>query len=303
MGNPEFSVPSLSELVRSQHQILSVITNVDTQQGRGRKLRSTAVADYSERNGIPVFKTESLKLEKTVEYLKSLDLDLFVIVAYKILPKSLLKIPYYGSVNLHGSLLPKYRGAAPIQWALMNGDSSTGLTTFFLKPSIDTGDIVLQKKVVIFPDDDFRTLSSRMAVIGALLVRKTVSIIRAGKVMVIPQDNTQATKAPKITPEFCQIDWHRSSINIHNQVRGLSPIPCAYTHLWKKRLKIFKTRISGEKNISPGKVSAIRKNEFTISCGTGSLDILEVQYEGKRRMPIASFLQGVEISIGEQMVD
>ncbi|MCH7733182.1 MAG: methionyl-tRNA formyltransferase, partial [Candidatus Marinimicrobia bacterium] len=213
MGNPEFSVPSLSELVRSQHQILSVITNVDTQQGRGRKLRSTAVADYSERNGIPVLKTESLKSEKTVEYLKSLDPDLFVIVAYKILPKSLLKIPYYGSVNLHGSLLPKYRGAAPIQWALMNGDSSTGLTTFFLKPSIDTGDIALQKKVVIFPDDDFRTLSNRMAVIGALLVRKTVSIIRAGKVMVIPQDNTQATKAPKITPEFCQIDWHRSSIN------------------------------------------------------------------------------------------
>jgi len=300
MGNPIFAVPSLQMLYDSSHSILAVVTNPDKDQGRGRTPKPTPIALFAREKNIPLIQPDSLKEGSLAVRLQNLNPELFVVVAYKILPSSLLQIPRFGCVNLHGSILPKYRGAAPIQWALMNGDSKTGLTTFILAPKVDTGDILLKQEVVIYPDDNFGSLSHRMAYLGSGLLKETLDRIEKGNTSAITQDSSLATKAPKIKPDMCLINWERSARHIRNQIRALSPSPGAYTLLKGKRLKLFQTKISNRKPSISGEIVSIGKERFSVSCGEGSLDIFEVQLEGKRRMTVNVFLQGFSLSVGER---
>ena len=298
MGNPIFAIPTLSLLHHSQHDLIAVVTNPDKPRGRGRRYLPTAVAKFASENSIPILKPASLKDNMFQESIQEMNADLFIVVAFKILPKSLLKIPAIGSVNLHPSVLPKYRGAAPIQWVLMNGKSKTGLTTFFLKPKVDTGDIILQKKVVIFPDDDGGNLSHRMSRLGAHIMLDTINLIVSGKFQTESQKEEKATNAPKITPEICCIDWLKSAFEVHNLIRALSPVPAAYTFLMGKRLKILESSPSSRPATTPGEVVECNHNQLVVSCGVGCIKILDVQLEGKQRMSVEKFLLGARIKSG-----
>lgn len=292
MGTPDFAIPSLKILLENQHQIIAVVTTPDKERGRGQKVTFTAVKQFGIENNISVYQPEKLKgNNEFVEQMKSLNPDLFVIVAFRILPKEVFEIPKYGSFNLHGSYLPKYRGAAPIQWALINGDEETGLTTFKLAEKVDTGNIYLQEKVKINPDDNFESLHDRMSLIGAELVNKTVAMIESGNIRLQAQDDSLASPAPKITKETCLIDWNKPALEIHNLVRGLSPHPVAYFLHNNKVIKIYKSEIVNDVNLKPGELHQ-SKTELFIGCGTDALKILEIQQEGKKRMNTEEFLRG-----------
>ena len=223
--------------------------------------------------------------------MKNLNPDLFVVVAFRILPKEVFEIPKFGSFNLHGSYLPKYRGAAPIQWALINGDTETGVTTFRLAEKVDTGNIYLQEKVKINPDDNFETLHDRMSLLGAELVLKTVQLIESGNYELIKQDDSLASPAPKITKEICLIDWNKPATEIYNLVRGLSPNPAAFFNFNNKVIKIYKTKIVQGYNLKPFEFHQT-KTELIIGCGSDSLKIIDIQQEGKKRMGIEEYLRG-----------
>jgi methionyl-tRNA formyltransferase len=292
MGTPDFAIPSLNILIDNRHEILAVVTTPDKERGRGQKVTFTTVKQFAVENIIPVYQPEKLKgNNEFVEQMKSLYPDLFVVVAFRILPKEVFEIPKYGSFNLHGSYLPKYRGAAPIQWALINGDEETGLTTFKLAEKVDTGNIYLQEKVKINPDDNFETLHDRMSLIGADLVLKTVQQIENENAELHQQNDSLASPAPKITKEICLIDFNKSAEEIHNLVRGLSPYPAAFFNHNNKVIKIFKTEIVKGENLKPAELHQT-KTELLIGCGKDALRILEIQQEGKKRMSIEEFLRG-----------
>jgi methionyl-tRNA formyltransferase len=292
MGTPDFSIPSLKILIENNHQILAVVTTPDKERGRGQRITYTAVKQFALENKIPFYHPEKLKgNSEFVEQMKSLNPDLFVVVAFRILPKEVFDIPKYGSFNLHGSYLPKYRGAAPIQWALINGDEETGLTTFKLAEKVDTGNIYLQKKNMILPEDNFETLHDRMSLLGSELVLKTVKLIESGDYKLQQQDSSLASPAPKITKEICQIDWNKSAEEIHNLVRGLSPYPTAFFNYNNKVIKIYKTEIVKNVHLKPLEFHQT-KTELIIGCGKDALRILEIQQEGKKRMSIEEFLRG-----------
>jgi len=292
MGTPDFAIPSLKILIENNHQILAIVTTPDKERGRGQKVTFTAVKQFAIENNIPVYQPEKLKgNNEFVEQMKSLNPDLFVVVAFKILPKEVFEIPKFGSFNLHGSYLPKYRGAAPIQWALINGDKETGLTTFKLAEKVDTGNIYLQEKVNINPDDNFETLHDRMSLIGADLVLKTVELIENGNVELHQQNDSLASPAPKITKDICLIDFNKSANEIHNLVRGLSPYPAAFFNHNNKVIKIYKAEIVKDLNLKPLEFHQT-KTELLIGCGKDALQILEIQQEGKKRMKIEEFLRG-----------
>jgi len=291
MGTPDFSIPSLKILLDNNHDILAVVTTSDKERGRGQRITFTAVKQFAIENNIPVLQPVKMKDESFIDELKKLNPDLFVVVAFRILPKEVFEIPKYGSFNLHGSYLPKYRGAAPIQWALINGDTETGLTTFKLAEKVDTGNICLQEKVKINPDDNFETLHDRMSLLGAELVLKTVQLIEGGNYELKHQDDSLSSPAPKITKEICLIDFHKSAEEIHNLVRGLSPYPVAFFNHKNKVIKIYKTEIVKDINLKPSEIHHT-KTELIIGCGKDALRILEIQQEGKKRMNTEEFLRG-----------
>lgn len=292
MGTPDFAIPSLKLLLESNHKILAVVTQPDKERGRGQKVSFTPVKQFAVENNIPVYQPEKLKdNSEFVDHMKSLNPDLFVVVAFRILPKEVFIIPKFGSFNLHASLLPKYRGAAPIQWALINSETETGLTTFKLAEKVDTGNIYLQQKLEIFPDDNFESLHDRMSEQGAKLVLDTVNLIENGNYELKLQDDSLASPAPKITKETCLINWNESAEKIHNFVRGLSPYPGAYFNFNNKVIKIFKTKVVTEKKLQPFNFYQT-KTELIIGCGKDALSILEIQQEGKKRMGIEEFLRG-----------
>lgn len=294
-GTPDFAVPVLDKLFNSGHSVEAIVTAPDKQRGRGKKISFTAVKEYAVKNNLHVLQPEKLSDENFVEELKSIDADLFVIVAFKILPISVFTIPPKGSFNLHGSLLPKYRGAAPIQWSLINGDKVTGLTTFFLKEKVDTGNIILQKEIKIDEEDNFGTLHDKMSTAGAELVLKTVDLIAEGKVELQEQDDSSASPAPKITKELCAINWETPAQNIHNLIRGLSPFPGAFFVQDEKSYKIYKSSVSAEIELEPGQIRQTKK-EIYIGCGENSLQILEIQPEGRKRMTAEEFLRGYSLN-------
>ncbi|MBK7378054.1 MAG: methionyl-tRNA formyltransferase [Ignavibacteriales bacterium] len=292
LGTPDFAIPSIKILLDNHHQIPAIVTTPDKERGRGQKISFTPVKQFAMDHNISVYQPEKLKgNQEFVEQMKSLNLDLFVVVAFRILPKEIFEIPKFGSFNLHGSYLPKYRGAAPIQWALINGDTETGLTTFKLAEKVDTGNIYLQEKILISADDNFESLHDRMSLLGAELVLKTIQLIESGNFQLKNQDDLLASPAPKITKEICRIDWHKSAKDIHNLIRGLSPYPAAFFTFNNKVFKIFKTEIVSNLNLSPFQIHQTR-TELIIGCGNNAVRILEIQLEGKRRMSIDEFLRG-----------
>jgi len=291
MGTPDFAVPSLKLLLESKYEIAAVVTAPDKERGRGRKVSFTPVKEFALQNNLPVLQPEKLKNQGFVNQLQDFNVDLFVVVAFRILPAEVFNIPSKGSFNLHGSLLPKYRGAAPIQWAIINGENETGVTTFKLEQKVDTGNIYLQEKLKIEDEDDLGTVHDKMSVLGAEVVLRTVDLIDSGNYELKKQDDSLASAAPKIKKETGKIDWTKGTEEIHNLVRGLSPFPGAYFYYNDRQIKIYKTKLSYSENLKPSEIKQTKK-ELYIGTGDGTLEILELQQEGKKRMRTEEFLRG-----------
>ncbi len=292
MGTPDFSIPSLKTLIESKHNVLAVVSAPDKQRGRGRKVSFTSVKEFAIKNNLPVLQPERLKNNSSfVDELKQFDADLYVVVAFRILPPDVFEIPKYGSFNLHASYLPKYRGAAPIQWTLINGETETGLTTFKLAEKVDTGNIYLQMKMEIKPDDNLETLHDKLSAEGAKIVLDSVNLIESGDYILMEQDDSLASPAPKITKEIAKIDWNKSAHVIHNLIRGLSPVPGAFFEFEGKLIKIYKTELIEREDLKPLEFDQTKK-ELIVGCGENALRILELQQEGKKRMGVEEFLRG-----------
>jgi methionyl-tRNA formyltransferase len=299
MGTPDFAVASLHALIQAGCNIVAVVTAPDKPAGRGMQLQQSAVKQYAVSKQIPVLQPEKLKNEIFIASLKALQPHLQVVVAFRMLPEIVWSLPPMGTINLHGSLLPQYRGAAPINWAIINGETTTGVTTFKLQHAIDTGNILLQEPIPILPNENAGQLHDKMKVIGAALLVKTIQQLALGTLKEIPQSEltseTQSIKhAPKIFTETCLINWEQPAEKVYNLIRGLSPYPGAFTYLNGKKLKIFQAKIdnSSPKNIQPGTYVTDGKSELKISALNGWLNIIDLQLEGKKRMDIASFLRG-----------
>ena len=297
MGNSEFAIPSLDSISNSDHQILYVVTNPPKRQGRGKKYKDSAVGDAAKAMGIPLIQPSKLGDINFLKYIASMQPDIFVVVAYRILPDKLLSIPKHGAINLHPSMLPKYRGAAPIQWGLLNGDKQTALTVIALNDKIDSGAIMMQHEVDILDNDDFGSLSDRLSKQGGDLVVETLNGIESGKLEGIVQNDSDATLARKIIPNDLIIDWSKSAIDIKNQIRAFSPFPGAFSTLEGKRIKLFSPNVINETidNDIVGVIIDISSNQLIIQTGKGQLGISEVQIEGKKRMDVQSFLNGVKL--------
>jgi methionyl-tRNA formyltransferase len=297
MGTPEFAVPSLQSLVENNSNVVAVVTVPDKPAGRGQKQTASPVKIYAESQGIPVLQPEKLKSPTFLEELKSYDADLQVVVAFRMLPEVVWSMPSKGTFNLHSSLLPQYRGAAPINWAIINGETESGVTTFFIEKDIDTGKIIFQDKEPISPDDNAGTLYERLMRKGANLVVKTVRAIEDGNYPQEPQSEPENIKAaPKIFRETCEIDWNKPAIEIHNFVRGLSPYPAAWTTLNGLSCKVFKTKVTEPADDArPGEYRSDSKSYLHFKTGDGWLAIEELQIEGKKRMAIGDFLRGYKL--------
>ena len=295
MGTPDFAVSTLHNLVENGQNVVAVITAPDKPAGRGLKLNESPVKQYAVSQNIPVLQPTNLKSETFLAELKNYQADLQIIVAFRMLPEVVWNMPPLGSFNIHASLLPQYRGAAPINWAIMNGETETGVTSFFLKHQIDTGDIIFQDKVAILPEDDFGTLYEKLKHAGAALALKTVKAIEAGNIPSQPQITTSELKeAPKIFKETCQINWNQPASTIHNFVRGLSPYPTAWTIFDEKNFKIFKTEVlpGQTENAMPGQLKTDQKTYIHVHTSEGIINILDLQMEGKKRMSIPELLRG-----------
>jgi methionyl-tRNA formyltransferase len=302
MGTPDFAVKPLELLHASKHEIIAVVTSPDKPRGRGRKISPTAVKKIALKLGLPVLQPDKLKSDKFVSELKNYNPDLIVVVAFKILPEVVFNLPHYGSINLHASLLPKYRGAAPINWALINGETKTGLTTFFLNKKIDTGDILLQREIEIIPKDDFGSLHDKMMDEGAELLLETIDGIDDGSLKPQRQKNMEATGAPKLTPETGLINWNMPAVNILNLIRGLSPYPGAYSFSDEKKIIILKAAVVNKSaDDIPGTViESSPKGGFTIASGQDALFIKELKPQGKKAMGSAEFVRGYHVQIGDR---
>ena len=301
MGTPEFALPSLRILLEHNYNIVSVVTSPDKPQGRGQKVSPSPVKELALARDLRLLQPESLKAPDLVSTLAHLQPDLIVVVAFRILPRELFTLPRCGSVNLHASLLPKYRGAAPINWAIINGELETGVTTFFLREKVDTGSIILQARVRIGADETAGELHDRLADLGGEVVLQTVRQIELGTVQPQTQDESLASPAPKIFKEDCRIDWRHPAERVRNRIRGLSPYPAAFTLHAGKSLKIYKARIVPDSpGGAPGTVAAQGGRLFVNTAGN-PLEILEVQQEGRRRMGVEEFLRGYKITSGEQL--
>ncbi len=297
MGTPEFAVESLKKLFEGGFNIVAVITAPDKPKGRGRKLAFSPVKEYALLQNIPVLQPTNLKSVEFNEDLRSYRANLQVVVAFRMLPEMVWSMPEYGTFNLHASLLPQYRGAAPINWAIINGETETGVTTFFIKHEIDTGSIILQEREAISEHDNVGTLYERLMLKGAGLVLKTVEQIRDDNYTLKVQLQTDDLKpAPKLFKEDCGIDWSMSSKRIYNFIRGLSPYPAAWTKIGDKTYKIFEIEIV-EESIDgvPGSVESDGKKLLLIKTGDGAIRITDLQLQGKKRMKIEDFFRGNKI--------
>ncbi|MCB0508199.1 MAG: methionyl-tRNA formyltransferase [Bacteroidetes bacterium] len=304
MGTPDFAVPSLDILIQQNYKVVGVITTPDKPAGRGQQLQQSAVKKYALEKNLNVLQPEKLKNPDFIEELKALNANLFVVVAFRMLPEIVWQMPEYGTFNLHASLLPQYRGAAPINWAVINGEKETGVTTFFLQHEIDTGNIILQEKININDNDNAGNVHDKLMHIGADAVLKTVQQIEQNNVQEQTQNNfinnlNEIKHAPKLFKETCKIDWNQPAKKIHNLIRGLAPFPTAFTNINGKQLKIFSSKISDRKNenanIEIGNIYSDNKTFLSFRCADTYLDVLEVQLEGKKKMKIEDFLRGYRI--------
>ena len=294
MGTPDFAVPSLEALL-SKHEVVLVVTQPDKPKGRGKKMVPTPVKACALEHGIPVLQPEKVKEPEFVEQLRSYEPDLIAVTAFgQILSEPILEMPKYGCINVHGSLLPKYRGAAPMQWSIIDGEKVTGITTTYMAKGLDSGDMLLKAEVEITDEDTFATIHDKMAVTGANLLLDTLDQLEAGTLERIPQDHDAATYAPMITKETGHIDWSKNRQDIINLIRGLNPVPAAYTIYEEEVLKIFGAVISDVQadDAANGEIVAVVKKGFVVKCGDGCLLITEVQARGGKRMMTDAYLRG-----------
>ena len=298
MGTPEFAVPSLQRIVNARYEVAAVITAPDKPAGRGLQMNQSAVKKFALSKGLHVLQPEKLKDPEFLKELKSLNADMQIVVAFRMLPEVVWNMPPMGTINLHGSLLPQYRGAAPINWAIINGENETGVTTFRLKHEIDTGNILMQQEIKIGDSETAGELHDRMMNIGAELVLKTIDGLAEGSLKETKQNETENAgqslhHAPKIFAEICEIKWHKNAEEIYNLIRGLSPYPCAFTYLKERKLKIFRA----EKEITdteslPGTLITDHHSNFKFACKNGYIIPTELQLEGKKKMTVDNFLRG-----------
>jgi len=307
MGTPEFAVTILDKLVQGDYNIVGVITAPDKPAGRGRRIHKSAVKMYAETKGLELLQPKNLKDEGFLRELAELKANLQIVVAFRMLPRAVWEMPQYGTFNLHASLLPNYRGAAPINWAIINGETETGVTTFFIDDKIDTGEMILQDKVMIANDDTAGMLHDKLMLAGANLVLKTVDQIRNGKVVRTKQDfNPELKSAPKIHKDTCRINWGRPLDEVYNKIRGLSPYPTSWTTLLNNGdeifLKIYKVRKEVQNHdLTNGQV-VFSKKEMKVAVKGGYIDLLEIQLPGKRKMEIRDVLNGLKLAKTASMV-
>ncbi|MBP2652931.1 MAG: fmt [Firmicutes bacterium] len=303
MGTPDFAVPCLDRLVKDNCEILTVVTQPDRPKGRGRKLTPSPVKEAALRYGLPVLQPEKIKTPDFIDQIVALKPEAIVVVAFgQILPQSLLNVPKLGCINVHASILPKYRGAAPIHWAVINGERVTGVTTMYMDAGLDTGDMILKKEVNILPDDTTGELYDKLGLLGADLLSDTLRLMIQGDVPREKQDGSQATYASMITRETEQIDWHQSAEAVHNLVRGLNPWPSAYCRHDGKILKIWQTRVKEESQTivgTPGQVVAVGENGCIVATGAGLVELRQVQPESKKRMSAVEYVRGYGLNVGE----
>lgn len=304
MGTPDFAVESLKELVENGYNIVAVITSPDKPAGRGQKIRYSAVKEYALANNLKVLQPEKLKNPDFIDELHELKADLQIVVAFRMLPEVVWDMPPMGTFNLHASLLPQYRGAAPLNWAIINGEKESGVTTFLLKHEIDTGGVIFQEKVAIGPDDNVGVLHDKLMLIGSKLVVKTVDALASENVIPVGQDKLIPEEgglkhAPKIFKDDCHINWSAPGAEIHNQIRGLSPYPAAWTKLLslearkETTMKIFKAHFEpAHHNYTPGTIITDKKSHLKVVCPDGFISLLTVQAAGKKRMEITDYLRG-----------
>ena len=297
MGTPEFAVPSLQALIDSEHNVVCVVCQPDRPSGRGRKLTPPPVKMLAEKNSIPVLQPEKVRTEEFFNTLSNFNPDVICVTAYgRIIPPNILELPKYGCVNVHASLLPKYRGAAPINWAIINGKKTTGITTMLMDEGMDTGDILLKKEIDIGKDDTSIELSEKLSKIGADLLIETIKKGQNDEIKPIKQNDDEATLAPIIKKEVGKIDWSKSAEEIRNLIRGTQPWPGAFTSYYGKNLKIFKASVISQ-NGEPGKILEADGGKLVIATGNKSLDIEELQIEGGKRLKVSDFLRGNQVEV------
>ena len=301
MGTPDFAVPSLKRLEADGHTIALVVTQADKPKGRGRTLTPPPVKEYALTKNWPVFQPTRMKAEETLQTIRDARPDVIVVVAFgRILPPSILSLPRYGCINVHGSLLPRYRGAAPIQWAVLNGDREAGVTTMQMNDGLDTGDMLLTSSRTLQDDTTAGELFDLLCEDGAELLSQTLRLLEAGTLHPIPQDDTKASYAPMLDKSMSRIDWDRSAWEVHNQVRGLNPWPSASTLYHGKTLKVHTSHVGDDTDAAAGSVVSV--SPLQIACGDGKVIVLnEVQIEGSKRMAASDFLRGHPLEIGDQL--
>ena len=303
MGTPDFALFSLRAMVEAGENIIGVITQPDKPKGRGYELQPPPVKVYAQEKGIPVYQPNTLRGEEFQAFLEEQAPELLVVVAYgKILPQNVLDFPKYGCINIHGSLLPEYRGAAPMQRAVMDGQKKSGITTILMDAGIDTGDMLLTGEIEIEENDNFETVHDKLGACGADVMLRTLDALKNGTLAPVKQDDSRATYAAKIEKDDCLIDFGKTALDAHNQIRGLSPIPLSFTHTADgKMLKVIASLVSDREtpHEKAGEVLSLANGRITVACATGAVDLLTVLPEGKKRMAAADFINGRKIQVGD----
>ena len=299
MGTPDFAVPCLARLLDDGHEVAGVFTQPDKPRGRGYKLMPPPVKELALERGLPVYQPAKMRDGEALSILRELSPELVVVVAYgKILPKEILELPKYGCVNVHGSLLPRWRGAAPIQWSVIAGDAEGGVTTMYMAEGLDTGDMILRRATPIGPDETSDELYERLAALGAQALSETVTLIAAGRAPREPQDDAASCYAPMLSKELAEIDFSKPAREVHNLVRGMNSWPVAHTTLGGKLLKVYLTRAAQGKG-ALGEL--LGGKSFTVACGEGAVELVEIQAEGGRRMNAADYLRGHPVAAGTRL--
>lgn len=310
MGTPDFAVDTLDAIVKEGHEVLLVVTQPDKAKGRGKKLQFTPVKEKALEYDLLVAQPEKVREEAFMEELESLAPDVIVVVAFgQLLPERILNIPKYGCINVHASLLPAYRGAAPIQWAVIDGLEESGVTTMYMEKGLDTGDIILQSRLALAEDETGGSLFERLAKEGASLLIRTLKELEAGTATRTKQDDSQSSYAKMLTKDMGNLDFAQDAVVLERLIRGLNPWPSAFTRLGDKTLKVYEAKVltneeanalNGDVTV-PGTIIAVDKKSFTVRCGNGALRILNLQLEGKKRMDTSAFLLGYKIEVGEML--
>ncbi len=301
MGTPDFSVPCLNALIENGHEVVLVVTQADKPKGRGHKLTPPPVKECAVKHGIPVYQPASMKSDEVFEVLKEANADIFIVVAYgKILPGRILNLPPYGCVNVHASLLPKYRGAAPIQWSIINGETKTGVTTMQMDEGLDTGDMLMKIEVPIAPDETGETLHDKLSLAGKDVLIKTLTALQAGTLQPQKQNDAESCYASMIDKQLAKIDFSKSADEICCLIRAMNSYPYAQTFYEGKLLKIVKATPVKLNNLTSenGAITDVKEDGFTIKCGNGAVFVTEIQMEGKRKMPVSEYVKGNTITVG-----